>query len=367
MGSPAVSVHTASRRWRPLLALGVGASLLVGCGGGGDDAGSAGGGASETGGGGGPADEVTFLNVVPIESLSFVTEMYAQCSGLFEEQNLDVRFEATQGSSQAINTVIAGSALLTRIGDIETISAIANQDAPLVNVGVHEKEGTIRIMSAESDPLEKPEDFAGKLMGLPSVGGTSEQTLDLMLSVNGVDKADVQRQVTGLAPGVFDLVDSGRIAGYIVSADTAISLQAQRPNAVAMNPAEYMSGGSQLYATSKEQAEDPEKADQVRRYLQAIADASVFIQDDEANDFQETLDCITEDFEVAAAENREAAVESLKLYVAGFMSEGRELLLQTNADRWQTLYDEMVEADLAPAGQDPQEWLSAEFAPEVSE
>ena len=367
MGSPTISVHTASRRWRPLLALGVGASLLVGCGGGGDDAGSAAGGASEGGGGGGAADPVTFLNVVPIESLSFVTEMYAQCAGLFEEQNLEVRFEATQGSSQAINTVIAGSALLTRIGDIETISAISNQDAPLVNVGVHEKEGTIRIMSAEADPLEKPEDFAGKLMGLPSVGGTSEQTLDLMLSVNGIDKADVQRQVTGLAPGVFDLVDSGRIAGYVVSADTAISLQAQRPNAVAMNPAEFMSGGSQLYSTSKEQAEDPEKADQVRRYLQAIADASVFIQDDEANDFQETLDCITRDFEVAAADNREAAVESLKLYVAGFMSEGREKLLQTNPDRWQSLYDEMVEAGLAAEGQDPQEWLTDEFAPEVSE
>ena len=36
----------------------------------------------------------------------------------------------------------------------------------------------------------------------------------------------------GLAPGVFDLVTSGRIGGYIVSLDTAVALEEQQPEAV---------------------------------------------------------------------------------------------------------------------------------------
>jgi NitT/TauT family transport system substrate-binding protein len=220
-------------------------------------------------------------------------------------------------------------------------------------------------MSAEADPLESPEDFPGKIIGLPSVGGTSEQTVDLMLSNNGIDPTEIEKQVTGLAPGVFDLVDSGRIAGYLVSLDTALSLEAQRDNAVAMNPAEFMSAGSQLYATSQEQAEDPAKADQIRRYLQAIADATLFIAEDEANDFTETLECITSEFEVPAAADEEAAKAALAIYNDGYLSDGEDQVLRTDPERWQTTYDEMVEAGLAPAGLNPEEWLSDEFAPEI--
>jgi NitT/TauT family transport system substrate-binding protein len=48
---------------------------------------------------------------------------------------LDIHFEATQGSPPALQTVIAGSALLTPVGDIETMVAASERDAPLVVVG----------------------------------------------------------------------------------------------------------------------------------------------------------------------------------------------------------------------------------------
>jgi NitT/TauT family transport system substrate-binding protein len=289
--------------------------------------------------------------------------MYAQCAGLFEENRLDVSFEATQGSAPALNTVIAGGALLTRVGDIEAISAIGTQDAPLVNVGTAVKKGTIRMVSAQDGPLEEPEDFAGTLVGLPALGGGAENQLDLMLTANGLAKEDVERQVTGLAPGVFDLVTSGRIDGFAVSLDTAVSLQAQQPEAVVMDPAEFMSAGTQAYVTAQDQLDDPAKADQVNRYLEAIADAMAFVAEDEANGFQETLDCITAEFEVPAAADEEVAREALAIYVDAWTADGAEELLHTDSDRWVQGYEEMVEADLVPSGLAAEEWLTDEFAP----
>ncbi|OMQ15851.1 hypothetical protein A7K94_0206600 [Modestobacter sp. VKM Ac-2676] len=340
------------------MAIGVGASLLVGCGG--SDEPTAG---EAAGGAGASVEEVTFLNVVPIESLSFAPEMVAVCAGFFEDNGLDVTFEPTQGSAQAINTVIAGGALLTRAGDIEMISALAERDAPLRNLGDVEKSGAIRIMSAAGDPLEEPADFEDTLIGLPSVGGTSEKTLDLMLSANGIPSESVRREVTGLAPGVFDLVESGRIDGYLVSLDTALILEAQR-DAVAMNPTEFMPAGNQLYVSSVEQIEDPETADQLRRYIAAIAESIRYIADDEAEGFQTMMDCIAEDFEVPALEDTESAAASMEIYVDSWTQGGDDELLVTDVDRWTSTYEAMVDAGMAPAGADPSAWVTDEFAPQ---
>ena len=62
-------------------------------------------------------------------------------------------------------------------------------------------------------------------MGTPSEGGTSEIILKVTAASAGIDPDDVQTQVVGLAPGVFDLVTSGRIGGYVVSLDTAVALR----------------------------------------------------------------------------------------------------------------------------------------------
>ncbi|OMQ15827.1 hypothetical protein A7K94_0206750 [Modestobacter sp. VKM Ac-2676] len=337
----------------------MGATLLAACGGGDDPANAGSGGSDDAGG----TDQVTFLNIVPIESLTYTPEMYAQCSGLFAEHGLDVSFQATQGSAPALNTVIAGGALLTRVGDIEAVAAIGTQEAPLVNVGTAVKQGTIRIVSTETAPLEEPADFRGTIIGLPALGGGAENQLDLMLTANGLAEGDVERQVTGLAPGVFDLVTSGRIDGYAVSLDTAVSLLAQQPEAVAMDPAEFISAGTQAYVTGEDQLADPAQADQVDRYLEAIAEAMTFIAEDEVAGFAETLDCITSEFEVPAAEDEAVATEALAAYADAWTADGPDQVLRTDPDRWVRGYEEMVQAGLVPGGLAAEEWLTDEFAP----
>jgi hypothetical protein len=67
---------------------------------------------------------------------------------------LDIHFEATQGSPPALQTVIAGSALLTPVGDIETMVAASERDAPLVVVGSALPRGRCGWSPAAGNPSE---------------------------------------------------------------------------------------------------------------------------------------------------------------------------------------------------------------------
>lgn len=345
-----------SGRVRRVLAVGVGAAVLVACGG--NPSAESGGRDSS----GGALEEVTFLNVLPMESLTFAPEMVADACGHFERQGLNVTFETTQGSAQAIQTVIAGSAQITRVGDIETILAAGDKSAAVTNIGTALHRGPIRMVSSKRAPIDEAGDFRGTLVGLPSEGGTSEITLDLILGSAGIAPETVDRQVVGLSPGVFNLVKSGRIDAYIVSFDTSVALQ-QQSDAVVFDPARAIRSGAQLYMTSREQLADPETRDLLERYLAAIKSAMDFIVEDEADGFQKTMECISSKYDVPTLAQPDVARSSLSGYVDSWLANGRDGVLSTSSKQWQATYEEMVAAGLVDGGLDPQAWYTNDLAP----
>ncbi|MEU2349148.1 ABC transporter substrate-binding protein [Modestobacter sp. NPDC049651] len=346
----------ALRRSRGLVALGLAAALVSACGSGDDADASASGGSKEL-------DEVTFLNILPLETLSFAPELVADTCGYFADHGLKVKFETTQGSAQAIQTIIADSALVTRVGDIETILAAGGKDAPIVNIGSATKLNTVRFVSSAKDPIESADDLKGRTMGIPSEGGSSEITLNLVENSVGINPDDVPTQVVGVAPGVFDLVQSGRVGGYIVSTDTALALQAQQPDARVWDPSDAISAGGQLYLTGKRQMADKDKADQLKRYMAAVKESTQSIIDDEANGFQKTLDCIAKKYDVPTAKQPDVAKGTLSFYSKAWQADGADELLQTDPKRWKSVYDEMVAAGMIKDGLDPAKWTTDDFAP----
>lgn len=302
---------------------------------------------------------LTFLAVVPLTTLTYAPELLADAGGYFAERGLDVSFQSTRGTAQAIQLVLAGSAPLTRIGQIEAVSHITNRGAPIVNVGTVVKKSTIRFVSSAQNPLLAPADFVGKTMGIPSEGGESETTLDLLLSSSGIDPERVERQVVGVGPGVFNLVEQGRIAGFIVSIDTAKIIQQQMPNAVVLNPGEFIESGAQLYMASREHLE--ENRELIRNYLSAIDAALKFMIDDDG--FDETLSIIRQRYSFATLEDATVAKASLGEYVRVWTAEGRDNILRTEASSWRRGYAELVESGLVADGFDPSEWFTNELLP----
>ena len=65
----------------------------------------------------------------------------------------------------------------------------------------------------------------GKTVGVVSVGGSTEQLLDIMLRAVGMTKADVSIKVVGNSPGVLQFVRQGRIDCFINSVGVVVALQ----------------------------------------------------------------------------------------------------------------------------------------------
>lgn len=309
------------------------------------------------GGGEDGRDRITFLNILPMESLGYAAEMIADTKGFFAAHGLDVTFEATQGSAPAIQTLLAGSAEISRIGDIETMVAAGERGAPLVAIGGVVHNGPLRLVSSQRAPVTDAAQLRGKLVGTPSEGGTSSITLDLVAGSAGIAPTELRRQVVGLSPGVFDLVNTGRVDAFIVSLDTAMLLQATRPEAVVYDPNDAISAGSQIYATSKATATDPQEQDKLRRYLAAIADATAFITADEANGFTETMQLIGSKYQVSALDRPEVARAALASYADGYTAGQGPTGI--SPQRWQATYDEVSSVGQVPAGLDPAQWLDA--------
>ena len=330
-----------------MTALLLGGSLLAACGG------------AEKGADG--RDKITFLNILPLESLSYAPEMVADTKGFFAAHGLDVEFQATQGSAPAIQTVLTDSAEITRIGDIETMVAAGKRNAPLVAIGEVIHRGTIRMISTKAKPVTRAADFRGKLVGTPSEGGTSSITLDLVAGSAGIAPAEVRRQVVGLSPGVFDLLTAGRVDAYIVSLDTAVLLQKTRREAVVYDPNTEISAGAQMYATSRAQARDPQKQDQLRRYLAAIGDATAFIEADQANGFAETKRLIASKYKVPALGNPAVANAALAAYVESCTAGTSPVGVDTG--QWARSYGEVARIGQVPPGLDPNAWVDTSLAP----
>lgn len=302
---------------------------------------------------------LTFLAVLPLTTLTYAPELLADAGGYFTDQGLNVNFQSTRGTAQAIQLVLAGSAPLSRIGQIEAVSHAANRGAPIMNVGTVVKESTIRFVSSAAAPLREPRDFVGKTLGIPSVGGESETTLDLLLASSGIDPASVERQVVGVGPGVFNLVEQGRIAGFMVSIDTAKILEQQMPNVVVLRPGDFIESGAQLYMVSADGL--GELGDMIRRYLEAVRGAIDFMLADDG--FDQTLRAMREKYSFNTLENDAVAKDSLSEYVRAWTLAGPENILRTDPERWRLGYDELVGAGQIEAGHDPGAWFTNEFVP----
>lgn len=304
---------------------------------------------------------VDFLAILNPQGLTFAPELMGIAGGYFADQGLDVTLQQMRGSAPAIQSVIAGTAPLTRIEQIEGVIHLANSEVPISNVGTVIKQSSIRFMSSASAPIRSPEDFVGKLVGIPSEGGSTDRTLDLVLSNAGIPPESIERQVVGTNAGVFDLVQRGSISCYAVSIDVANILQQRRENVVVLNPGDFIASGAQFYMVSETGLD--EQRDTIARYLEAVAAAIDFMIDDEG--FDRTLEILRTRYSFDTLQDTEIAKASLAEYVRIWTAEGRENVMRTVDESWRRGYNELVSAGLAQAGRDPAAWYTNELVPRV--
>jgi NitT/TauT family transport system substrate-binding protein len=308
-------------------------------------------------------EKVTFLSYLPLETLSLAPELLGVAGGHFARHGLDVELQPVKGSPQAMQTLLAGTAPISRIGQIDLMTAVAEANQPLINIGTLNRGSSLRfIYSKANHPLEQPSDFVGQTMGVPSEGGTSDKVVSLMLAGAGIDPAQTERQVVGLTPGTFELVQQGRIVGYVVSIDTATIVETQSPDAGIFDPGKYVKSDSQVYVTTKDAMAS--EAETLRAFMAGIRDSLAALVADTS--FDETIRQLRSRYSFATLDDDAIAKKSLEALRQTWIGpDPSRPLLVTQAEAWKAGYDELAAAGLAKPGADPTPWFDNSLLPSV--
>ncbi|MDR0779535.1 MAG: ABC transporter substrate-binding protein [Pseudomonadales bacterium] len=307
------------------------------------------------------ATPLQFLLPLPPTSLTFAPELLADAGGFFNANGLAVNLDVARNSAQAIQLILAGQSVLTRTTTIEGMLIAANQNAPMMNVGMLIKGSAIRFVSSKAAPLKSPSDFVGKTIGIPSKSGPSEHELDLFLRSSGIDPSTVRREVVGITPGAFTLIEQGLIAAYAVSIDTA-ELVLQQAEVEVLDPTGFSAASGQFYLTSRAGLE--RYAEEIGKFLRAIRQALVFMIDD--HDFAMTLDMLRRKYSFPALEDDAVAKRCLREYLAIWAPTGPSELLMTAPDRWRDGYLELANAGLVSPSAAPGDWFTNSLAEKAS-
>jgi len=285
--------------------------------------------------------EVTYITPWGHSSV-YAPEYLGITKGYFEDYGLKVTLVAGNGSSAAVQQILAGQVQIGRTGGLDLISALSTGNAPVRAFGTISHTSTWWIVSGADNPIKTPEDFRGKTIGIVSAGGGSEKTIDIVLASAGVPKSEVTFQVVGNSPGSMDLVKMGRLDGFIGDMSVYAPLKDQNAPMYAMSIDPYMDIPGQVYFTSQTLLDaDP---DLYLSFMKGIRDAVRFVRDDATGDA--TIEAM-KPFAFPELDTPEAAKLTLQAEKTLWIARGDDGIGKVYPEAWTKGWAQMVAAGLA--------------------
>jgi len=270
--------------------------------------------------------------------LAFSEVLYAKAGGFFAKEGLDVTVHGGKGAAQAAQLVVAGQANSARTGGGNFIAAVVKNNAPLVSIATISQVSPFSIITAAAKPVTKVQDLAGKTIGLASLGGSMEETLDMLLLRGKMDKSLVKREKVADSPGSFGLVEAGRVDGFFGNASTAIRVKNSGAKVSILRVDDGVPG--QVFVATPDAV--AKEADLLERFLRGVYQAVSALLD--AKDLNPILDAIGKEYEIRGIEQRDTATEDLRGNMELWTAKGRDNLLRNVPEAWAEAIDVMTRA-----------------------
>lgn len=272
--------------------------------------------------------------------MGFADVMYSQSGGFFAKQGLDVDIQGGRGSAMAVQQISAGNVLISRTGGTDLIKAWV-KDPSIVAFGEIYQRDIFHVISSQAKPIKTPADMAGKTIGVVSVGGATENLLDMMLAKSGVPAASVKRESVGNAPAAFEFINQGRIDAYIATNDTVTQLQIDAKPIVTWSTDTVAPCPGQVYITSRKTI--AEKPETLVHFLRGVHEAlGVMVA---AKDLNPILASMTSKYEIFEANRPDKGLLVLKSTIDGMRPPYRDKFASAPAG-WRSAYELMVQAKI---------------------
>jgi ABC-type nitrate/sulfonate/bicarbonate transport system substrate-binding protein len=287
------------------------------------------------------AEPLTFMT--PFGFIPDFLEMMNMVSGGFlAREGFTPTLLGGQGTAVAVQQLLSGAVAFVRMTAIDEFAAVA-KGAALVCVSTLYQGSNFHVISTKDKPINSAEDLKGKTVGIVSVGGSTEQLLDIMLRAVGMTKTDVNMQVVGNSPGAMQFVRQGRIDCFINSLGVVVALQTTGEAIVSWPTDRYAPLPSQIYVTTRDMIE--KKPATVVSFLKALkASTADMMQGDLNAIFQRA----SGDFDIPGIKNIDQLVALMQFTMENpWMSQGRDNFLRNVPALWAKADDEIRRAGIA--------------------
>jgi NitT/TauT family transport system substrate-binding protein len=153
------------------------------------------------------------------------------------------------------------------------------------------------------------------------------------------------RQTVGNAPGAFEFVKQGRIAGFIATSDTVFQLQADKQPVVAWSTDEFAPCPGQVYMTSRTTFD--KDADVLVRFLRAVEDCIGAMLATRDN-LEPVVASMAKKYEIVEAKRPNKGIPVLRNGLQHTFAAPFRDKLSSSPARWNAAYDLMVRAKIVP-------------------
>lgn len=274
-------------------------------------------------------------------ALEYMHEMNAVVGGHFQKEGLDVTVNNARGTAVAIQQVVAGQAGTTRVGMLDLVKAATAQETPLISVATSLQQPIFSLISMKNAPIKSAADMKGKTIGVASLGGGQENTLNLLLAAGKVAVADVPRQAIGSSAGNVELLKQGRVAGFFATVENTLLLQRAGEPIDVWSAKDTSLPGGVIITTKAFTEKNPEVT---LKFVNAMRNSALECL---SADPAMILDRMTKKFEIAANADREFRIEAIKAYNAMTLVAGKENVMRNVPETWANGAKLVVEANVA--------------------
>ncbi|WCR10486.1 ABC transporter substrate-binding protein [Paracoccus stylophorae] len=292
---------------------------------------------------GGPAaaQGAAFRFITPFSlSLSFAAVLYADAAGYYTDEGIEMQIEAANGAAMAAQMVLADQMDVGRTGGTNYIVSRVDNNAPLISIATIAQMSPFFIISSDDNPVSGVQDLPGRTVGMASLGGSMEGTLDLLMMAGGLDPASVNKVKVADSAASFALIEAGRAGAFIGNTSSMIKAKEARPNVHAVPMDDGMPG--QVYVARPEDIEA--NPDKYVSFLRATHKAAREIAT--AGDLDAIIAKIASVHEVNGIDDPETAKIDLATNAENWMAKGGDNLLRNVPEVWQNAVERLHEAGM---------------------
>lgn len=285
--------------------------------------------------------QTAFSFITPFTlSLAFAPVLYAEAAGYYGDEGLEMNLQAGKGAALAAQMTIAGQMDSGRTGGTNYIVSRVNNDAPLISIATIAQMSPFFVISSTDNPVNTIADLEGRTVGMATLGGSMEGTLDLMMTNAGASPEKVNKVKVADSAASFALIEAGRAGAFLGNTSSMVIASSARDDVAAMPIDDGMPG--QVYVARPDQvAENPEK---FVAFLRATHRAAKEIVG--AEDLIPILTKIGEKHEVSGLKNTEIAQKDLRANAENWASKGEENLLRNIPEMWDRAVELLAGAKL---------------------